>query len=226
MSASGLFASLARIGEVQPHLPGPSAVLLALVAGAAASYLWPVTQHFATMAHEGAHATVGFVTGQKVAHITFQGNGNGETRLTGGGAMAGFAAAVAGYLGPSAVGIGAAGLIRVGHMVAVLWLGAAALLVIMLSLRKRSFGYFSVPIAFVLVLSVAGFASADVQVATAYVVAWFLLVSGLKVARAHGKNAKDAEILAGQTRIPAAFWSFVWQTGAAAALILGAILLI
>jgi hypothetical protein len=226
MSAAGLFASLARIGEVQAHLPGPSAVLLALVAGAAASFLWPVTQHFATMAHEGAHFTVGLATGQKLGHITFERNGNGATSMTGGGAIADFVTGLAGYLGPSAAGIGAAGLIRIGHMVAVLWLGVVVLFVLMLSLRKRSFGYFSVPVAFVLLFGVTVIASAAVQVATAYVVAWFLLVSGLKVARAHGKNAVDAKNLAGKTKIPAAFWSFVWQTGAAAALVLGAILLV
>jgi hypothetical protein len=226
MTASGLFGSLERIGQVQAHLPGPSAVLLALVAGAAASFLWPVTQHFATMAHEGAHATVGFVTGLKVSAMTFGLHGNGATEVSGGGPIANFSSALVGYLGPSAVGVGAAGLIRVGHMVAVLWLGAVALLIIMLSLRKRSFGYLSVPIAFVLVLGVAGFASAAVQVATAYVVAWFLLVSGLKVARIHGRNAKDAQLLQGKTKIPAAFWSFVWQLGAAGALVLGAILLV
>jgi len=226
MSAAGVFSSLARIGEVQAHLPGPSAVLLALVAGAAASFLWPVTQHFATMAHEGAHATVGLVTGQKLAHITFERNGNGATLLTGGGAVAGFVTGLAGYLGPSAAGIGAAALIRVGHMVAVLWVGALALLVIMLSLRKRSFGFLSVPVAFVLLVGVTCVASAAVQVATAYVVAWFLLVSGLKVARIHGKNAADAKALQSKTKVPAAFWSFVWQTGAVAALVLGAILLV
>jgi hypothetical protein len=225
MGGSGLFASLARIGETQAHLPGPSAVLLALVAGAAASFFWPVTQHFATMAHEGAHATVGFATGLKVGGMTFKMNGDGATQVSGGG-IALFVSTLAGYLGPSAVGVGAAGLIRVGHMVAVLWLGAAALLIIMLSLRKRSFGYLSVPIAFILVLGVAGFTSAAVQVATAYVIAWFLLVSGLKVARVHGKGASDAQKLRSTTKIPAAFWSFVWQTGAVAALVLGAILLV
>jgi len=225
MTASGLFASLARIGETQAHLPGPSAVVLALVAGAAASFLWPVSRHLATMAHEAAHATVGLATGLKIGGMTFKLNGDGATQVAGGGIPL-FLSTLVGYFGPSAVGIGAAGLIRVGHMVAVLWLGVVALLIIMLSLRTRSFGYLSVPVAFVLLLGVAGFASAAVQIASAYVVAWFLLVSGLKVARIRGKNASDAQRLRDTTKIPAAFWSFIWQLGAAAALVLGAILLV
>jgi hypothetical protein len=227
MTASALVASLQRIGQVQAHLPGPLSVGLAILAIGAAflRWLWPVTRHITTMAHEGAHATVGSAIGRQVRGMTFQANGFGATAVAGTGFLGSLSTGIVGYLGPSAFGVGAAELIKAGYIVAVLWIGVAGLLVI-LTLLRRSFGIVSVVIAFVLLFGVAGFASVDVQVVTAYALAWFLLISGVQMIRIHGKAADDAKKLQGLTKIPSGFWAGFWLTGSVIALVFGGIQLL
>ena len=142
-----------------------------------------------------------------------------------GSALGPFPTAVAGYLGPSLFGVGAAALIRAGYIVAVLWLGVIGLLAIMAVLRK-SFGVVSVVLAFVLLFGVAGFASVGVQVLTAYAVTWFLLVSGVKMVRIDGKANGDARKLRTITKVPHGFWWWLWQLSAGTALVFGATLLV
>lgn len=229
MTASALAASLQRIGQVQAHLSGMMSVLLALLAAGAAfvPWVWPLTRHITVMAHEGAHATMASAVGRKVHGIEFKLDARGATHHSGsaGGTAGTIAITFAGYLGPSAFGVGAAELIRVGYIVAVLWIGLAGLIAIMLTMR-RSFGIVSVLIALVAVFLVAGFATVEVQVVTAYVVTWFLLVSSVQIIRIRGKSAGDAGKLQGMTRIPAGFWSKTWLAGALAALVFGAIQLV
>lgn len=227
MTLSALAASLGRIGEVQAQLSAMGSVLVALAAAAAALVpgLWQITRHITVMAHEGAHATMGSMVGRRVTGIRVNVRAEGETWLAGGGPLGTFAATLFGYLGPSAFGLAAAGLISTGHIVAVLWTGLAALLAIMVLLR-RSFGLVSGIIAFVLLFAIAGFASVGVQVAVAYGIAWFLLVSSVRIITIRGAHASDAGRLRDLTKIPAGFWSFVWLAGALAALVFGAKLLL
>jgi len=229
LSVSALVASLQRIGQVQAHLSGVVSLLLALMAAGAAAlpWLWPVTRHLTVMAHEGAHATMASAFGRKVTGFEFKLDAQGATHHSGsaGGQAGSFAITFAGYLGPSAFGVGAAEMIRAGYIVAVLWIGLAGLLTIMLSMR-RSFGVVSVLVALVAVFLVAGFATIEAQVVTAYAVTWFLLVSGVQIIRIRGKNADDAGKLQGMTRIPAGFWSKTWLAGALAALVFGAVQLV
>jgi len=228
MTASALVTSLQRIGQVQAHLSGLLSVSLAILAVGAAflRWLWPVTQHVTTMAHEGAHATVGSALGRQVKGMTFQANGFGATSVAGSGFLGSLSTGIVGYLGPSAFGIGAAELIKAGYIVAVLWIGVAGLLLIM-TLLKKSFGIVSVAIAFVLLFGVAGFASVQAQVLTAYALAWFLLISGVQMIRIDVKaGAKDAEILRGLTKIPGRFWSGFWLVGSVIALVFGGIQLL
>jgi hypothetical protein len=229
MTASALAASLQRIGQVQAHLSAPVSVLLALVAAAAAfvPWVWPLTRHITVMAHEAAHATMASAVGRKVQGIEFKLDARGATHHSGsaGGTAGSFAITFVGYLGPSAFGVGAAELIRLGHIVAVLWIALAALIAILVTMR-RSFGIVSVLLALVAIFLVAGFATVEVQVVTAYVVTWFLLVSSVQIIRIRGKNAGDAGKLQGMTRIPAGFWSKTWLAGALAALVFGGIQLV
>ena len=227
MTASALAASLQRIGQVQAHLSGAWSVSLAILAIGAAflPWLWPVTRHITTMAHEGAHATVGSAIGRQVTGMTFQANGFGATNVAGNGVLGNLSTGIVGYLGPSAFGVGAAEMIRAGYIVAVLWICLAGLLAIMTVLRK-SFGILSVATAFVLLFGVAGFASVRVQVLTAYALAWFLLISGVQMIRIHGKRADDAKKLQDLTRIPRGFWSGFWLAGSVVALVFGGIQLL
>jgi hypothetical protein len=228
MSAAELAASLARIGQVQAHLSAPQSVLIAVVALGAALIegLWLVARHVTVMAHEGAHATIASAVGRRVDGIEFRRNANGATYVSGtGDALDQFAVAFVGYLGPSLFGIGAAALISAGHIVAVLWIGLAGLLAIMVTLR-RSFGIVTVILVFVLLFLIAGFAAVGVQVITAYGIAWFLLVSGIQGIRVRRDGSGDSDTLRSMTRIPNGFWFGAWLVGSLAALVFGATLLL
>jgi hypothetical protein len=227
MTASALVASLQRIDQVQAHLSGPLSALLAILAAGAVflRWLWQVTQHITTMAHEGAHATVGSAIGRQVRGMTFQANGFGATSVAGTGFLGSLSTGIVGYLGPSAFGVGAAELIKTGYIVAVLWIGVAGLFAILTVLR-RSFGIVSVIVALLLLFGVAGFGSVSVQVVTAYALAWFLLISGVQMIRIHGKGADDAKKLQGLTKIPGRFWSGFWLAGSVVALVFGGIQLL
>ncbi|MGH3304093.1 MAG: M50 family metallopeptidase [Streptosporangiaceae bacterium] len=227
MTASALAASLARIGQVQPHLSGPTAIVLAIVAiGAVAPGIWLVSQHVTTIAHEAAHATLASSFGHKIDGITLSRKAFGATAHHGpSGALGRNTITFIGYLGPSAFGVLAAELISVGHSVAVLWTGLVALLGILVCMR-RSFGILTVSVAFILLFFIAGFARVGVQVVTAYLIAWFMLASGVRMIRADGAGAGDAKKLLSTTKVPASVWSAVWLVGSVVALGFGAVLLV
>jgi len=228
MTASALAAAVQRIGQIQPHLSGFGAVMLAIVALGATFIraIWPITRHLTVLAHEGAHAFLASALGHKINGITVDRKANGLTSHSGGsGALGLFSITFVGYLGPSAFGVGAAELIRIGHIVAVLWTGLAGLIAILFVIRK-SFGIITVAVIFLLLFGIAGFAAVSVQVLTAYGITWFLLVSGAWVIKDHGRDAADAGKLRQRTKISPSFWSGVWQLGSLLALVFGAILLI
>ena len=62
--------------------------------------------------------------------------------------------------------------------------------------------------------------------AVAYGIAWFLLLSGIRVVLLHGRHAHDAAILRQLTRLPRGVWAGLWLAGSAAALIFGGSLLV
>jgi hypothetical protein len=225
--ASSLMTSLDRIGQVQAHLSGAVAVLLGIVAvGAVLPGVWLVTHHLTVIAHEAAHATFGSAIGGTVAGIRLLRTAEGATAINGTGGLGSFFNFLVGYLGPSLFGIGAAGLIRIGHIVAVLWVALGGLVSVMFVLR-RSFGIITVVVSFLLLFFVAGFAAIGLQVATAYVIAWFLLVSGLRrIMEIRGGTSGDSDALRSMTRIPHRFWHGFWLAGTVAGLLVGAILLL
>jgi Peptidase M50B-like len=224
---SSLVASLDRIGQVQSHLPGTVAVLLGLLAaGAVLPGLWVITHHLTVIAHEAAHATVGSAIGGTILGIRLLRSAEGATAVSGTGALGSFFTFLAGYLGPSLFGIGAASLIRLGHIVAVLWVTLGGLTMVMFVLR-RSFGIVTVVVSFLLLFFVAGFAAVGLQVSAAYVIAWFLLVSGLRrIVEVRATGSGDGDALRKMTKIPHRFWHGFWLAGTVAGLVLGAILLV
>jgi len=222
-----LNTELARIGQVQAHLPGAVAIAIGIVALGAAILedIWLVARYFQTVVHEAAHATVASAVGRKVQSVNINRDGSGVTTSSGAGNAGAVVTGVAGYLGPSGFGLLAAKLIQIGHSVAVVWLGIV-LLLCMLVVTRKFFGVFTVLVCGALLLVVAIGTSVEAQVVVAYAVAWFLLVSGVVVIRRHGTNAADAHILRGRTRVPNLFWSLLWHLGALAALAYGAVLLV
>jgi Peptidase M50B-like len=227
MTAASLAASLARIGEVQSHLSGPASFLMAIVAIGAVIVpgLWPITRHITTIAHEGAHAAMSSAIGRRVNGITFQLNGDAETRWAAGGEVGTAVIRIVGYLGPTTFGVGAAELIKSGYIVAVLWIAVVGLVAI-LSVTRSSFGIPLVVAVFVLLFLLTGFAAVSVQVLAAYAIVWFLLVSGVWNVVAHRKGAGDGKLLRDSTKIPHGFWVMLWLAGTVAGLLFGAPLLV
>jgi hypothetical protein len=227
MSASSLTVDLHRIAQVQVRLPSAAALVIALIALGAAVLpdVWLVTRHVTVMAHEGAHAFIGSAFGRRVSSIRLARTAEGATVLGGGGTASSVAAGAAGYLGPSGFGVGAAELIRIGHVVAVLWLSLIALAILMVPLR-RSFGVLTVVGAFVLLFLFIRYATVGTQVVGGYGLAWFMLVSGVRRVIQVGAGATDAAVLRGLTKLPHGFWSGFWILGSVAALIFGATMLV
>jgi Peptidase M50B-like len=226
---SPLGRDFARINQVQQQLPAAVAVLLGLLALAAAAMpdLWRLTTHVNTIAHEGMHATVASALGFKITGITMERNGNGLTRVLVAGKSNEFLIALAGYLGPSAFGLLAARLIQVGHAIVVLWL-SMLLIVSMLAVIRRSFGVITVLAAGLGLYLVLGYGSVGAQVTTAYLVAWFLLLSGIRTASEvrRVKGRTDADALRDLTQIPRGFWPLLWMLTTFCAGVLGAVLLV
>ena len=53
-------------------------------------WLWVVTQHVATIAHEGAHAALGSLLGLRVSGMSFKADGTGATFLSAGSYLTNF----------------------------------------------------------------------------------------------------------------------------------------
>jgi hypothetical protein len=227
MAAPPLRFELARIGQFQPHLPLPASASLGLAAFAVVilSELWSAAKHVDTIAHEGAHAVIGAACGRRVIGVRMFRNGDGGTRLhppTGPGFVL---AGIAGYLGPSGFGLGAAELIRMRHSVAVLWLALGLLLVLLVPLRW-SFGVASVTVTGLVLYLIARYASLGMQEAAAYILAWLLLLTGVDTVLKHGTKAVDAGVLKELTSLPRGFWHSLWLAGSLLALVVGARLLL
>jgi len=125
-----------------------------------------------------------------------------------------------GYLGPSGFGLCAAKLIETGHVVTVLWI-AIMLLVLLLFLIRKSFAIISVPAAIALLALVVRDAHDGVEEVVVYGMTWLLLLSGVRVAVAHGSNAGDAANLSRTTHIPRLIWALLWMAGTLLAVVIG-----
>lgn len=210
-----------------PPLPPADAVVIGLAA--LALTLVPVLRalsgHFSVMGREGAHALLAFFLGFSVGEIVLDRRSGGKTSVIAGEGLRLVIVLALGYLGPSLFGLVAAWVIALGHPVAVIWL-AVLLLVLMMFLIARSFGYLSVPIAIIVLVGVLRFAHGRADVYIAYGLTWLLLLTGVRFAIVDGIKAENAHSLSKATFVPRALWALVWLTGSAAALILGGKLLV
>lgn len=210
-------------GTLAP-LPGSEAALIGLAALALViiPFCWPLVEQLNVMAHEGAHALVAFAMGFKIAGVTIDIDSNGETSYVNApvtGARRTLTRFV-GYLGPSGFGLCAAKLIETGRVLTVLWL-ATFLLVLLLFLIRTSFGIFSVPAAIALLAYVLRHAHDGLEEIIIYGMTWLLLLSGVRVAVAHGANAGDAQNLKAVTHVPAQIWALLWLVGTLTAVAAG-----
>ncbi len=226
MATPSLRDDLARIEAVQAHLPGPVVILIGLAAAAATlPAAWAYSQYLYVIAHEGGHAFMGSLMGRRITSVTMKRDGTGLTISQGKPGIGGFLFQFFGYLGPSAFGVGAAKLIQLGHIVAVLWLFLLALLVLLFAARGFV-AWLCISCTGAGLFLIAQFTLAGVQVAAAYGITWFLLISGVAIVLRHGKAAGDASLLRTSTHLPEGLWPLLWFAGSTAALITGAVLLI
>src|SRR5262249_55829340 len=122
---------LSRIGEIQTPLPAPVALFIGMLVFVVllGPTLWKITTHAETVVHEGAHAVIGL-------GVTINPDGGGATDMVPKSGLGYAVAAFVGYVGASAAGLIAAGLISIGRIVAVLWLGLLLLAAMLLLVRK------------------------------------------------------------------------------------------
>lgn len=208
----------------QAPLPGSEAALVGLAALAVViiPFLWPLVEHFNAMAHEGAHAVVGSAMGFGIKSVTLSIETRGATdyyRAPNTGPRRTLTRFV-GYLGPSGFGLCAAKLIETGRVVSVLWL-AIFLLVLLLFTIRKSFGIVSVPAAIALLAVVEHYSRDGREEVIIYGLTWLLLLSGVRVAVAHGADAGDAANLSRTTYIPRTIWALLWLAGTVLAVVIG-----
>jgi len=203
----------------QPPPEATAVWLTALVAllMVVAPPVWPVSRHVVTIAHEGAHGVAALLSGRRLAGIRLHSDTSGLTvsrgRSTGPGMVA---TALAGYVGPALLGLGAAYLLHQRHALAVLWL--AVLLLALLLLQIRNFyGLYAVLVAGVAVFAVSWWGSDQVQSLAAYTGTWFLLLAAprpvleLQGQRRRGKaRTSDADLLSRLTGVPGIVWVAVF----------------
>jgi hypothetical protein len=210
-----------------PPLPADECVLigLAVLAVTLVPLLWTPLEHFYTMGHEGAHALLAFFLGFSIAEIALDRHSNGKTKVIAEEGLRLILVGIVGYLGPSLFGLLAAKIISMGYPLAVIWL-TLILLMVMMFLIARSFGFISVPIAIAVLYVLLRYAYGRPDVFIAYALTWFLLLSGVRVAIVEGIRAEDAKDLRKATHLPRILWAAIWLAGSVGALLVGGKLLV
>ncbi len=186
---------------------------------------WQVARHFTVMAHEGAHAATGTLLLRRFGGITLNRDATGATDIRPAGGLGDVVITFSGYVGPSLFGLGAAKLIEVGQILAVLWVAIVLLAALLLGLR-RSFGRVTVLVAGGLVVLVVRYMPAPVQIIAAYVIAWLLLLSGVRRVIEVGARSSDGDHLRKLTHLPRMLWFLLWLAASLIAVAAGGKLLV
>ncbi len=204
-------------------------VVAALVVPAA----WGVVRHAVTIAHEGGHALVAWLTGRRVSGIRLHSDTSGLTTSYGEVKRLPLSlVALAGYPAPGVVGLTAAWGIGEGYAIAVLWACEAVLLVMLVRIRNW-FGLLVMLVAIGALGTAAWWLPDAWRVGLAAGLAWLLLCGGvravgeLRSSRRSGRGrGSDADALARLTPLPGGFWVVVFWLVAAACTVSGAWLLV
>jgi hypothetical protein len=198
-----------------------------VVAWVAAVPLWRFTQHTITVAHEGGHALFGVLFGQKVKDVKITGGGGGVTHFAPGIPwFADLVISLAGYLGPSALGLGGVFLLQRDQAEGVLWASLALLALILVKIRNP-LGFVAVIGTGVVLYWVARHWTDPAQLAFGYFWVWFLLIGGARMitnlfwATFRQDPGSDAAALEGLTFLPDVFWLAIFWLGTMAALVYG-----
>ncbi len=209
------------------HLALLASAAVALLAVAGRS-IWRVTRTVITIAHEGGHALVALAARRRLAGIRLHSDTSGLTvsagRRTGIGMVV---TAVAGYLGPAALGLTTAALVGAGGAVAALWALLAMLTLLLVQIRNW-YGLWSVLVTGGVVFAATWWLPTEGQAAFAALATWFLLIAApravfeLQIARRRrSAQDSDADQLARLTRVPAVLWVGVFLLVDVGALLVG-----
>src|SRR5262245_53018404 len=219
----------------QPHPPWWLVLVTGLAALAAISVrsVWHILRNIVTIAHEGGHALAALLTGRQLQGIRLHSDTSGVTVSSGkpyGPGM--IVTAFAGYVTPPLLGLGAAGLLAIGHITAMLWAGVLLLAAVLLLIRNV-YGVLSVVTTGAVIFVVSWFGSSTVQATFAYAFTWFLLLAGarpvveLQSKRARGRAPDSAaDQLARLPGMPGVMWVFGFGLVARLAVLAGGVWLL
>jgi hypothetical protein len=192
--------------------------------------VWPVARTVVTIVHEGGHALMALATGRRLGGVRIYRSTAGETRSAGRVDGVGTAlTAAAGYVAPPLLGLGAAALLAIGHLTAMLLLSLLLLAGLAIAIRN-AYGMLAVLASLIAVAAVCLYAPAIVEAGFGYVMTWFLLLGGIRpvieLARERryraGGQRSDADQLARLTSVPGGAWVMIFGLVAVAALAVSA----
>ena len=220
-----------RALAVQPLPPrwlvlGSGALALVIVASPRA---WRAARIVVTIVHESGHALAALATGRRLAGIRLYRNTAGVTESAGKPTGPGIVlTAAAGYPAAPLLGLGAAALLAVGHLTAMLLLSLVLLAALVVAIRN-AYGVLAVLVTGGAIAAVGLLAAPVVQAGFGYVMTWFLLLGGVRPVlelqrerRRGGPRRSDADQLARLTRVPGAAWVMIFGILAVAALAVSA----
>lgn len=226
--ADGVLRHVLTVQPAPPQWLAIGACVLALVLVVSAR-AWPLARTVVTIVHEGGHAVVALATGQRRVRVRLYRDTAGETRSRGRRDGIGVAlTAAAGYPAPALVGLGAAALLAIGHLTAMLLLGLVFLAALAIAVRNP-YGLLAVIVTAAAIAVVCLYGSPAVQAGFGYVMTWFLLFGSLRPVielqrdRRHGRGWRsDADQLAQLTSVPGGAWVAAFGLIALAALAISA----
>ncbi|MEV6029702.1 M50 family metallopeptidase [Nonomuraea sp. NPDC052116] len=226
-----LWAHLIKVQpDPDPWVVGVSALAAFVLVGFRMP--WQVTRGLITIAHEGGHALMALVTRRKLEGIRLHSDTSGVTltrgRPTGPGMVL---TALAGYVAPPLLGLGAAWLTEMGHITLLIW-SVLLFLVCMLLLIRNLYGALILLATGGAVFALIMYAPAEVQQVVALVAVWFLLFGGIrpiielqrKRSRRQARDS-DADQLARLTFLPGGFYVFLFLLVSVASAAFGAYLM-
>lgn len=179
------------------------------------------------LAHEGGHAMFGALFGQKISSVTVSSGGGGVTNFPNKIPwLADLVITLAGYLGPSALGLSGVFLLLHHKHEAVLWAGLMLLALILIKVRNL-LAFLAVIGTGVVLYWVATQWPDPAQLAFGYFWVWFLLFGGVRMitnlfwATYRQDDSSDAAVLEKLTFLPDVLWLAVFWLGSMAALVYG-----
>ncbi|MEV4805166.1 M50 family metallopeptidase [Nonomuraea sp. NPDC049421] len=216
--------------DPDPWVVGVSALAALVIVGFRMP--WQVSRGLITIAHEGGHAVMALLTRRKLEGIRLHSDTSGVTltrgRPTGPGMVL---TAMAGYVAPPLLGLGAAWLTEQGHITLLIW-GVLLLLVCMLLLIRNLYGALILLVTGGAVFALIMYAPAEVQQVVALVAAWFLLFGGIRpiIELQHKRRRRqardsDADQLSRLTILPGGFYVFFFLLVALVSMVFGAYLM-